>query len=109
MKKLIESIKPLIQEELVRANEKFPQFHSSHEGYAVIKEEVEEAQSELNSVLSELWNLWSEIKDKESIKENLVEDAEELIKHANNLIAESIQVAAMGKKFLDMLEREATK
>ena len=43
MEKIKEALEPIVVEELARANEKFPQFASGHEGYAVIKEEVEEA------------------------------------------------------------------
>lgn len=35
-------VRALVDKELAAANERFPQFHSQHEGWAVIKEEVEE-------------------------------------------------------------------
>ena len=35
-------VRALVDKELDAANERFPQFHSAHEGYAVILEEVEE-------------------------------------------------------------------
>lgn len=104
MKELIKSIEPLVQEERERANKKFPQFHSAHEGYAVIKEEYEEAQAELNQVGSKLWNLWDSVKGNETFEGK--EDAEGLKEVGINLAAEAIQVAAMAQKFLDMLERE---
>lgn len=53
-----------------KASEKFGSFNSMHEGYAVIKEEVDE--------------MWSEIK-----KNNPIE-----------AIFEAVQVAAMGLRFL---------
>ncbi|MDF2537428.1 MAG: hypothetical protein K0S76_449 [Herbinix sp.] len=40
----------LVFKELKSANEKFPPFNSDHEGYAVIKEEVEEAQECFNNI-----------------------------------------------------------
>ena len=38
----IREIQDSIENELLSANEKYPHFHSPHEGYAVIKEELEE-------------------------------------------------------------------
>ena len=35
-------VRELVKVELAAANEKFPPFHSAHEGWAVLKEEVEE-------------------------------------------------------------------
>lgn len=64
----------LVLEELDSALEKFPLFNSSHEGYAVIKEEVDE--------------LWDEIKDNKNLKTMLRQKEE------------AVQVAAMGIKFL---------
>ena len=43
----IEKIKELVQQELNEANEIHPQFHSDHEAWAVIKEELEECEEEL--------------------------------------------------------------
>ena len=64
----------LVKKELRLANSKFPKFNSSHEGYAVILEEMEE--------------LWHEIKN------NKHPDSK------NNQKKEAIQVAAMSIKFL---------
>ncbi len=59
-------------DELERATSKFGRFASGHEGYAIIKEELDE--------------LWDEIKDK---------------KHTNEAMrAEAIQVAAMAIRFV---------
>ncbi len=61
-----------VRAEVVRATGKFGPFHSAHEGYAVIKEELDE--------------LWDAIKDKNA--------------SFDDLTAEAIQVAAMGVRFL---------
>ncbi len=58
--------------ELREANEKFPSFNSRHEGYAVIKEELDE--------------LWDDIKNKDA--------------HPDDITAECVQVAAMAIRFL---------
>lgn len=44
----------LIQEELEKANKKFPAFASRHEAYAVMKEELEEALDNLESLIETL-------------------------------------------------------
>lgn len=79
MENIIEEIKiatiiEAVQNELHDANNKFPAFNSPHEGYAVLKEEVDE--------------LWEEIK-----KNNL-----------RNAEKEAVQVAAMAIKFIQSLK-----
>jgi len=64
--------------ELVRAESKFPPFNSSHEGYAVILEELDE--------------LWDEIKNNK---------AEGSLERQRK---EAIQVAAMGMRFVLMID-----
>ena len=68
-----------VKEELKRATRKFGPFNSPHEGYAIIKEEVEE--------------LWDDIK----------------ANNYENQRAESIQVAAMALRFIFDLEELAEK
>jgi len=60
-----------IKEEYLKANKKFPPFHSTHEGYAVLKEEVDE--------------LWDGIKANAFV---------------GKLESEAIQVSAMALRFL---------
>ena len=67
----------LVERELDRAEEKFFRFNSAHEGFAVLKEEVDE--------------LWEVIKDKPA--------------HPNKMKAEAIQVAAMAIRFLKDKEK----
>ena len=70
--KLVElaKINNLVREELRRAMEKFGPFHSPHEGYAIIKEELEET--------------WDEIK----------------ANNLHSSCDEAIQVAAMAMRYL---------
>lgn len=72
--KIIDEILLKVKKELLKANKKFPPFNSSHEGYAVIKEEVDE--------------MWDDIKN------NLV---------AHSCI-ECIQVGAMAIKYIASME-----
>ena len=64
----------LVINELNNANKKFPLFNSSHEGWAVIKEEMDE--------------LWDEVKNNKDPMSKTKQKKE------------AIQVAAMGIKFL---------
>ena len=59
-----------VRAEVVRAITKFPAFNSSHEGYAVLKEEVDE--------------LWDDVKRN----------------HTAGALDEAVQVAAMGVRFM---------
>lgn len=47
---ILNEIEPLIVNELYRANLTNPPFHSSHEGVAIIEEEVEESKESLEIV-----------------------------------------------------------
>lgn len=59
--------------ELAKARAKFARFNSAHEGYAVLKEEVDE--------------LWDEVKDRHANKDNMRKEA--------------IQIAAMALRFVE--------
>jgi hypothetical protein len=65
----------LAEKEYRRSNELYPMFHSTHEGYAVIKEEVDE--------------LWAYIK------------ADKSVKPSHEQRSEVIQIMAMCIKFLE--------
>jgi hypothetical protein len=66
-----------VAKEIKSAVSKFPDFHSPHEGYAVIKEELDE--------------LWDDIKKEQN--------------HAK-MYNEAKQVAAMAMRFMDMLMKK---
>ena len=51
----------LIIEELKRAREKFPNFHNQHEGYAIIKEELDE--------------LWDDVKTNKNAQKEAIQVA----------------------------------
>ena len=91
-------IRALVDKELAAANERFPQFHSAHEGYAVIQEEADELKEATDKVIGRMVSLWSRVKygnDPERLLQMISEDAV-------NAACEAIQVAAMCKKFLEM-------
>jgi len=64
-----------ILKEVLYAQEKFPPFTSGHEGYAIIKEE-----------LDELWDVIKSVKDSRICNETMIKEA--------------IQVGAMAVRFL---------
>ena len=42
MNAVLANVRQLVDVELAAANERFPQFHSQHEGWAVLKEEAQD-------------------------------------------------------------------
>ena len=60
MNELRKEVEAAAMAELNRANAKFPLFNSTHEGYAVILEEAEEAQEAMENVKTSLAVLWDQ-------------------------------------------------
>ena len=87
-------IERLVDIELAEANERYPLFHSPHEAYAVLLEEVEELEYEANWVKGLLDVMWREVK----ADEDILQTANDIHKRAVMLVQEAIQVAAMCKK-----------
>lgn len=102
-------IEKLVAEELARANEKFPAFSSNHEAYAVLLEEVEELQHEVERVDFYRDLLWFTTKGKNqnyTLEGGLRVFAEQVKVRAINTAEEAIQVAAMCDKWMQLLEKE---
>lgn len=89
-------VEKLVKKELAAADEKFSQFHSPHEGYAVILEEVEELEIEMEMMEHYKGALW------ESVKLNYSAESavKKLRERAIDAACEAIQVAAMCEKFM---------
>lgn len=100
MQNLINNVKPLVDYELKEANAQFSLFQSTHEGYAIMLEEVEESQTEDEKINDGIEKLWYEVKNNGS-KERLNAICEVIKIHAILNAAESIQVAAMAQKFIE--------
>lgn len=96
-----EDVGKLVEKELEAANERFPQFHSEHEGWAVMQEEAEELDEEMDAIEMAIEQLWHRIRD------NLPTETHAALieQYAEAAACEAIQVAAMARKYLDMLER----
>lgn len=106
MKELKAQVLKLSAEEEKRSMINHPLFNSTHEGYAVIKEEVEETQGELRLVNLFTNEMWHCVKSNNEI--GVVENAKNLKQYAIALAAESIQVAAMAQKFIDSFKEDNT-
>lgn len=61
MNAVLANVRQLVDVELAAANERFPQFHSQHEGWAVLKEEAEEAEEEVSKMKLLLECAWGNI------------------------------------------------
>lgn len=90
----------LLYKEFESANKKFPLFHSAHEGYAVIKEELEEVGQQLDESNMHLNAIWYSAKKNRSN----ITSAQALKEYAIDLATEAIQVSAMAQKFIDSME-----
>lgn len=89
-------LQSLMERELFSANAVHPAFHSLHEGYAVLLEEVCEAEEALATIQVYMERLWAAVRsDNPSVS---AEFAGRIREEAVSLAAEAIQVAAMGKK-----------
>ena len=91
-------VRVLVGKELAAANERFPQFHSQHEGYAVIQEEVDELKEDVNRIDGRINCLRAMVRFNNSCEELVSRIYDDAI----NAACEAIQVAAMCKKFLEM-------
>lgn len=96
--KLIESLLPIVEEEYGRAGAKFGlKNNSDHESYAVMKEEFEEADDEIDRLEDMLNTFWACVKNNDTPDQKLYFCRR--IKNIAVLAAcECIQVAAMAHK-----------
>ena len=92
-----ESIDQAVCYELQNIVKKYgPTYHSTHEGYAVLKEEVEEAAEDMQKLEQMLEDLWQTIKINFSVNDELPR----LKGVAVALAGEAVQCAAVLERFL---------
>lgn len=92
-------VKGAIESETKNAVENWGEkYNSLHEGYAVLKEEVDEARDENIHVKNGLYNVWNNIRFNNSAacKDNV----KQLRDHAEKLALEAVQVCAVCEKIL---------
>lgn len=87
-------IEELVVQELDEANNKYPLFHSPHEAYAVLREEAEELEYEIEQIKVALKYMWVDIKNDIGIEGK----ADRIYAHAIHAAQEARQVAAMCEK-----------
>lgn len=103
---LEQGIRKLTYEELNSADKQYGPFHSQHEGYAVLKEEVEELLDSAQRCSNFTEVLWKLIKQDSNSYSRKTQILAEIRKHATATAAEAIQVAAMCHKFGYLLVKE---
>ena len=91
-----EHVVGLVAMELQYAKENHEDFHSLHESYAVLLEEVEEAQEDLERVERKLNVLWQSVREDDC--DAALRQINETEEAAVCLASEAIQVAAMARK-----------
>lgn len=99
MKKTLCAIKEVIASELTESNKNYPLFHSRHEGKAVLQEEIEEMIDEYEKVSTAYKHLWNLIKV-DGAEKTVIETLEYAKEHAELMVAEAVQVAAMLEKMI---------
>lgn len=102
MNAVSEDVAKLVEKELESANAQFEPFHSEHEGWAVMQEEAEELREECENIEMAMEQIWHRIRIglPTATYAALVEQT------AEAAACEAVQVAAMARKYLDMLERD---
>lgn len=76
-------------------------YNSNHEGYAVLKEEVDETNDELIQIKNKLYDCWTLVK----LNRNGLykQEVEKIKNHAESLALEACQIAAVCGKILNGL------
>lgn len=95
----------LAQKERKQAVFNWGNFASSHEGYAVLLEEVEELEAELQDIKIIQANMWKYIKNNAG-KDAIYPQACAITSDAIKAACKAIQVAAVGLRIQDLLESE---
>lgn len=103
MNAVSEDVEKLVEKKLISANKQFPAFASEHEAWAVMHEELDECREVFGLLTRQDVLLWECVKGNRGYADGLVKEMREA---AEMLACEAIQVAAMARKYLDMLERE---
>lgn len=102
MRHLIAQASEMIDTALKQANEMYSPFHSLHEGYGVMKEEVEEATDDFDIIVWWYNEYWAATKADDFKR---ARKAAEQMKHiTRKAIAELAQVGAMAAKITQSME-----
>lgn len=102
MNELKEKIMEAAIQELNRANERFPLFISKHEGYAVIKEKMEETSEALETLQDYIGTIWEHVRGKQDRSIGI----DTITKQAINTACAATQTAAMLMKYSMSIQKE---
>lgn len=101
-----------IHEELINIKAEHGEYyHSTHEGFAILLEEVQEVDEELKRIKTDMRILWERIKNNFDSLEN-TDNASNLlmiVMNAKNLAEEAVQVAAVAEKFAKTIDDKGVK
>lgn len=98
MDEILEKMEAAAEAEYEKILAKWGVFHSAHEGYVVLQEEVEEAQEEMESLREDMKALWGKIR--EDAEDEAAEIAAEIYADAIRGAAELMQVGAVCLRFI---------
>lgn len=108
-KKTEETIRRAVRDEMTAAIENHGEFHSHHEAWAVLREEVQEMQecSERFSCVDVAMNgLWNRIR-KNIVSDDVEQlDIDNIYDVAKGMALEAVQVMAVCKKWLKLIDEE---
>lgn len=108
MVKLYEAVKTLAEVEYARASVKFGATNnSSHESFAVLKEELDEAREENINVQILVDRYWSAVKENDMKKQ--ADNLKDVYVHSLLAACEFIQTAAMAHKALKTIANNGSK
>ena len=105
MKELMCRVDKVVNFELKRANEIFPQFHSRHEGLGVIHEEFTEVKDEFDELCDLILDVeYGVCRDRST--DHMKETLKQTKLCASLLACEAIQTAALAEKFIALMDNE---
>jgi hypothetical protein len=107
---LLDSVRGIAQQEQEASMGSTPLFNSTHEGYAVILEEFEEATEDMGRVESFVEELWYSVRrnsfEEDGLEKNYaIENIRIFHDVAIGLACEAIQIAAMANKFIESINQ----
>ena len=102
MEELIAEITTATDIELKRSNEKFPLFHSPHESYGVIAEEMQEMSDDNKELMRLFMTYFDNVCQNEATYQKVCLTS--IRDTAIHMAAETCQVAAMAQKALDSMD-----
>lgn len=94
-----EDIDKLVELEYGNACSYGPKYHSNHEYYAILREEIEEIDENMMSMSANGYMLWAAIKQEN--EDDIKEHTNEIEKSTYNAVKEALQVLAVIKKYKD--------